>query len=256
MAKGRNSFNRMICPVLLIGSHSVMPCTIPCRIDLRISKKESMGAHPFSGPAPGPRSSVLQVDLIEKVPQKDDFVRGNGHALAHLLVIRRPFPDVVFRPRSFQLIKLSSLVQPEGDCDNTPNSLIISYLSSAIHCTPSFLFCHARSNRLPPRQSTPTISGKSPDDEALDRFAAELREGDHLTGNHASGRQGPGAADSAEIHPPMTADGLHDIPRTRAFAYSSTQAEIMQAGREKIHPSRRRGAAGQWEARRGGVDPE
>ena len=52
MAKGRNSFNRMICPVLLIGSHSVMPCTIPCRIDLRISKKESMGAHPFSGPAP------------------------------------------------------------------------------------------------------------------------------------------------------------------------------------------------------------
>lgn len=70
----------------------------PLQDRLENLKKRIHGCSPFQRSRPaGPRSSVLQVDLIEKVPQKDDFVRGNGHALAHLLVIRRPFPDVVFR---------------------------------------------------------------------------------------------------------------------------------------------------------------
>ena len=54
-----NSLTKIICPVELTGSHSVIPSTIPKKIALRIKRKKRVRAN-ISGTAEKPRVSIFK----------------------------------------------------------------------------------------------------------------------------------------------------------------------------------------------------
>ena len=75
---------------------------------------------------------ISDVPGVQGLLQEPDLLVGEGDALPHLDVVGGPLPDVVLGSLSFQLMRLSSFVQPLDDSERTAIFSTISYLISTI----------------------------------------------------------------------------------------------------------------------------